>query len=170
MLLGVVVIVGFLILGRVAYEVYRWYAYADERTQIEQMTIELDSVGLKVVTTHLAIDSIGAVIDRTDRGLDTRRSDLEARGRRALNGGMEPGVYESFRADAGALETAIGDRNNLVEVMNRIVAEHRTAVARFNELADSILMLATEMGYPDYPLPTAAEIAIEHGIVPPASR
>lgn len=170
MVLGVAVIVGFLILGRAGYEVYRWYAYADERRQIEQMTSELDSVGLKVVTTHVAIDSIGALIDQTDLRLDTRRSDLEARGRRALNGRMDPEVYESFRADAGALEAAIGDRNGLLEEMNRIVAEHRTAVARFNELADSILALATEMGYPDYPLPTAAEIAIEHGIVPPASR
>jgi hypothetical protein len=170
MVLGVAVIVALLILGRAGYEVYRWYAYAGERTRIEQMTRELDEVGLKVVTTHVAIDSISALIDATDDRLDARRGDLEARARRALNGRTEPGVYESFRADADALEIAIDDRNSLVEELNEIAAQHRTAVARFNELADSILTLAAGMGYPDYPLRTAAEIAIEHGITPPASR
>jgi hypothetical protein len=169
-LIGVAVIMAALLAAKLGHQVYSWYAHEGERTQIEQLSGELEEVGVEVVTTQLAADSLRWVIERMDGGLEATRRKVESYGRRAVDGALPGRVYDAYRAELDDYNRGVGERNSRFEEWRAIVERNHAAVDRFNRLADSIRGLAIAMGEPYFSIPTPAEIALERGLEPPVRR
>lgn len=169
-LIGVAVIVAALLAAKLGRQVYSWYAHEGERMQIERLSGELEEVGMEVVTTQLAADSLHSVIERMDGGLAVTRRRVESYGRRAVDGALPGRVYDEYRGDLADYNRGVGERNSRFEEWRAVVERNHAAVDRFNHLADSIRGLAIAMGEPYFSIPTPAEIALERGVEPPVHR
>jgi hypothetical protein len=165
-LLGIAVILALLVFARVAHQTYRWYAHDEERARIEALSALLEDVGLRVVTTQLAGDSLRALVEQMDRGLAGTRAAIAAYERHAVGGALPAHLYGAYRGDLDAHNRRVVERNARFEQWREAVGRNHAAVTRFNSLADSIRVAAAAMGEPYYSIPTPAEIALEHGLVP----
>ena len=165
-LLGVAVVLGVLVAARVAHQTYQWYAHDEERARIQGLTEELEHVGLDVVRTQLAIDSLRAVVEEMDHQLEGTRAAVAAYQRHAVGGALPAHLYEAYRGDLEIHNRRVVERNARFDQWREAASRNHAAVRRFNALAESIRATAAEMGEPYYSIPTPAEIALEHGLTP----
>lgn len=154
----------------VGRQVHSWYAHQDERTQIARLSAELEEAGVEIVTTQLAADSLRAVIERMDGGLEATRRRVESYGRQAVDGALPGRVYEGYRGELDAYNRRVGERNSRFEAWREVIERNHRAVDRFNLMADSIRGLAAAIGEPYFSIPTPAEIALERGVDVPVRR
>lgn len=165
-LLGVAVILALLVFARVAHQAYRWYAHDEERARIEALTSQLKEVGLAVVTTQLASDSLRSLVEEMDRRLESTRAAIAAYERHSIGGALPAHLYGAYQGDLETHNRRVVERNEWFEQWRETVGRNHTAVSRYNALADSIRTTAAAMGEPYYSIPTPAEIALERGLAP----
>ena len=154
--------------------VYRWYAYAGERTTLEAMHERASDAGAAVVVTELRADSLHGQVTRLDRELETGRRTLAAYGKHADAGSLAPHLYDAYTADIDAYNRQVRERNTTYQAYRAVVSQNHAAVARYNAVTDSMRRIAEEIRDPYYPVPLPAEAASARGIRPrtsaPASR
>lgn len=163
---GLLVVLLGLILLRVGQEGYRWWAYADERDQLRELTARLEEVGFEVVWTQLAADTLRQRIEEADSMLRSARVRVDGYERRAERGTLPTHLYEGYRSELDAYNREARGRNAGVRRWEEVVVRNHAAVTRYNALADSIRTVAAAIGEPYYPVPTPLEVAARRGLVP----
>lgn len=163
--IGVAVILAALLTVKLGSRVYSWYAHDEERTEIARLSTELEEVGMAIVWSQVAADSLHAEIEVLDADLETMRSRVESYGRRSVDGVLPGPIYDGYRRELDAYNRRVGERNARYERWREVIDRNHVAVDRFNALAERIGDLAAAMGEPYYSIPTPAEIAVERGIV-----
>jgi hypothetical protein len=164
-LIGFTVLLVFLGLAKLGQQLYRWYAFQDERAEIERLEADLEEAALGVVRTQLRADHLRREVDRDDRELAVRREALDRLERQVVRGPPIPsGVEAGYRRDLRAYNTEVAARNQRFREWLAVVDQNHGYVARYNELADSIRGLAERMGEPYYPIASPAEIAHRSGL------
>jgi hypothetical protein len=155
-----------LIAFELAHDVYRWYAFSDERAQLRSLVPQVDSAGLAVVRTELQSDSVRARIEAMDRGLEASRDVFSEYDERAMGGGMTQELYQEYRARVATYNRHVAARNAWFAKWQRAVARNRDAVRRYNDLADSSRTIAGRMGELHYNVPSPVEAAVRNGLRP----
>lgn len=143
---------------RLSEQLYRWWAFAEERAAIAQLDEELRRVAVGVISTQLRADTLRKSIERVDSELAAGRGEVDLyegrAGREDLGDSLE-GVY---REVVGRYNQMIEERNELFSTWQEVVDENHRYVDRYNLLADSIRTLAASMGEPYYPIRSPAEM------------
>ncbi len=151
--------------AKLGQELYGWFAYADERAELQQLSRRLEDSGLEVIRTQLDADSLRIEIEGMDGDLAERKRSVGAFEGQVRGGALPADLYESYRAELGEYNRRVERRNALFGRWREIVFRNHAAVGRYNSLADSIRTLATRIGEPYFEIPSPAELALEHGIV-----
>lgn len=151
--------------AKLGQQVFRWFAYAEEREQLQALGLQVERAGLEVVHTGLRADSLRAMIERTDRELAAAKTAVSAYHRHAVGGALPAHLYGAYQEELNAYNRSVTQRNAHFEEWQRVVTQNHDAVNRYNELADRIRALATRMGEPYYSVPSPAELALRHGLV-----
>jgi hypothetical protein len=145
--------------AKLGQQLYRWYAYSEERREIGRLYAELEEAGMGVIRTQVRADTLRWAIARADEGLAASREEL-ARYEGQLERGRLSRVLEgAYRRGLGAHNQGIVERNELFSDWRTVADSNRAFVDRYNLLADSIRRVAARMGEPYYPVPSPAEIA-----------
>ncbi len=155
---------------RLTSDLYRWWAYQEERATITALRPELEEAALGVVRTQLMLDSLQARVAELDAELDREREVLETR-EAAISGGAVTGAMEArYRQSLEGYNRRARARNQLLSQWRVAVRANHEHVDRYNALADSLRALSARAGEPHYPVPTPAEIADRLELaVPPGS-
>lgn len=161
---------GAILLGKLAQEVYDWYAYGEERARLESLQPEFERMGMQVVVSQLKADSLRRVIQELDRDLAEKRLRIEAYDRYDHNGRLSPGLFERYRRELASYNALVEGRNANLDQWKAALARNGQVVDSFNILADRIRAIAISMGETYYPLPTPAEIASARGLSPPRDQ
>lgn len=156
--------------ARVAREVYLWYAHGPERDRLRELTVELEDVGLEVVRTELAADSLRIRIEATDAILAGERADLARYEVRAERGALPTSMFREYERALQRYNAMIAERNGRYERWRAIIGRNGDAVDRYNDLAGEIRGVATAIGEPYFPIPTPPEIARRRGLAHASSR
>lgn len=162
--------VGLLLLAKLGEQLYRWVAYQDERAELRQLAAELDTVGLAVMKTQLSAESLRVTVQGIDEELDRERRVLAGMEERASRGRLSRAEYSRYRTRLRGYNRDVARRNAGFEEWKAVVDRNHAAVHRYNLLADSMRAVARRMGEPYYAVPTPAEVAVRHGLSPPAAR
>jgi hypothetical protein len=165
---SVLVVVALVAALKVAHELYRWVAYADERAQLRELTPAIDSAGVRVVRTQLQTDSLKSAIEALDRGLDSVRRAVAAYEGKSVDGKVPERLYPAYRRRLDAYNEAVRRRNDKLGEWRAVVESNHAAADRYNLLADSMRSVAARMGNPYYEVPSPVELAVAHGIRPRA--
>ena len=148
-------------LGR---QLYRWAAFADERTMLGGLGAELESVALEVMRTQLLADSLRTAIHSLDADLRERRRILARLERRSEIGALSPMLYEEYRRGLEDYNETVSGRNARYERWVEVVNRNHDAVRGYNLLADSMRVVGRRMGEPYLSIPSPAEVAVRHGL------
>jgi hypothetical protein len=165
--LAVVVLVAVL---KVAHELFRWVAYADERARLHELTPAIDSAGVAVVRTQMKTDSLQAAIEALDRGLDEVRHSVAEYEQKSVDGKIPERLYPAYRSRLDAYNQAVRHRNQKLEEWRAVVDSNHAAADRYNLLADSMRAVAARMNDPYFQVPSPVELAVQHGIRPRAAQ
>ncbi|MEX2571004.1 MAG: hypothetical protein WD737_06840 [Gemmatimonadota bacterium] len=153
--------------AKVGQQLWRWYAFADERVAVATLEAQLDSAGLGVISTHLRADSLRIAIEGLDDELARSRQQLDRYERQAGSGGMLQSLQGRHRDDLAAFNQRVRERNAHFSGWRTVVDSNHVYVDRYNLLVDSIQALTARMGEPYYSIPSPAEIANRHGLEAP---
>jgi hypothetical protein len=164
---ALLLLLGVVATAKLGQSLYRWYAYAGERAQLQVIRAELESVGVEVVRTQLAADSLRARIERMDRELSAAKRAVRGYDLHARDGALPARLYARYRRELDAYNRRVVERNASLDAWSRVVERNHAAVTRFNRLADSIRSIAVGIGEPYFAIPTPAEAALRRGIAPP---
>lgn len=150
-----------------ARESFRWFAYGDERAQVQQLRGEVVDAGVRIVRTRSRADTLQREIEAEDRGLTERLKAVRRYDRFARGGALPAHLYTAYRRDLRDYNVLVAHRNARVREWKELMRSNREAVERYNLLADSIRAIATRIGDPFYPVPLPAEAATERGLANP---
>jgi hypothetical protein len=167
---SVLAVLALVVLFKVAHELYRWVAFSDERGRLRELSTSIDGVGVRVVRTQLRADSLQAVVEALDRGLDGARKALAEYEGRSVDGAIPERIYRAYRERLDAYNLVVRDRNARLTEWRTVVDSNHVASDRYNALADSMRAVAARMGEPYYPIPSPMELAVRHGVDPRAGR
>lgn len=156
---------GALILGKVAQQVYRWYAFREERAQLGALRVELVDAGADLFRVQARLDTLHREIAREDSVLRVEEKRVTRYDRYAKDGELTEGLYGVYRRDLDRYNEHVRDRNTRFEAWRRAIGAESVAVARYNLLSDSVSRIAARMGDPYYPIPRPVEAAAERGLV-----
>lgn len=162
---SLLVLVGVLIAFKLSQQLYGWFAYADERVQLQELSVRLEDAGLSVMRTQLGADSLRAEIERMDRRLGEERRAVSAYDRHVRDGALPAHLYDAYRTELERYNRRVEERNALFNRWKEIVGGNHAAVGRYNALADSIRTLATRIGEPYFQIPSPVELAVKRGLV-----
>jgi hypothetical protein len=151
---------------KVAQQVYRYVAFAEERSAIASLQVEVEEAGLGVIDTQLLADSLRRKIARLDDGLRDGRRELERLERQLLVGLVNRSNEVTYRQRLEEYNLAVAERNELFRKWRVAVDDNHAFVDRYNLLVDSIRTVATRMGEPYYPIPTPAELVVRREAAP----
>src|SRR5690606_23127925 len=137
---------------RLTSDLYRWWAYQEERATITALRPELEDAALGVVRTQLMLDSLQARVadleaelDRegeVDAGLDRGRARVQTR-EAALCGGAVTGAMEArYRQSLEGYNRRARARNQLLWRRRVAGRANHAHVDRYNALADSLRALS----------------------------
>lgn len=155
---------------KVGQELYRWIAFADERSRLRALAGTLDSAGVGAVRARVRADSLRRDIEAMDRQLDGVRAALAPYERRAVDGAIPEALYPAYRARLDDYNRAVRRRNVRLAAWREAVEASRAALGRYEVVADSMRALAEAMGDPYYQVPSPVEVATRHGLAPPGAR
>ena len=142
---------------------YGWVAYADERSDLRRLTIQLDSSALQVVGTSVEAARLRSVIEEADAWLSNQRAELDRVERRAAGGGVPPALYDGYLRTLERYNGRVNERNERYERWREVVAANHRAVDRYNAVADSMRAVGARMREPYIDVPSPAEVAARHG-------
>lgn len=146
-------------------QLFRYFAYADERAELAVLREQLVDAGAEVVRTRIRADSMREGIEQTDRTLEAGRRSVGRYGRHARDGALPGHLYGAYRNDLHRYNTQVSERNERLHTYNALVDRNQAATDRYNRLADSLHALAARIGDPYYPIPKPIEAAAERGLV-----
>jgi hypothetical protein len=149
-----------------AHDVYRWYAFGGERTQLRVLAPMIDAAGLQVVKTQLESDGLRTRIEAMDRALEASRGEFSAYDERAAGGHLTQALYQEYRARVASYNRRVAARNSWFVKWQRAVGHNRDAVRRYNQLADESRSIAAAMGELHYNVPSPVEAAVRNGLRP----
>lgn len=152
---------------KLSEQVYRWLAYGEERAAVKEMREQLVTAGSDIVVLRAASDSMRAVMQAHDAGLEREHRSLQRYNLLARDGTLPPDLYARYRRDLARYNLHVTERNSRLRDWQEVQARYNAAADRYNLLADSIRQLAARMGEPYYAVPTPAEAAIERGVLQP---
>jgi hypothetical protein len=147
-----------------AHDVYRWYAFGGERTQLRVLNGMIDDAGVAVVKTQLREDSLRVRIESMDEALESSRGAFTSYDERARNGALSPGAYQDYRARIASYNDRVAVRNAWFARWQRAVRSNRDAVKQYNRLAEEIRTIAARMGEQHYNVPSPVEAAVKSGL------
>jgi hypothetical protein len=159
--LALLLLVGVAKLGQ---ELYRWYAFPEERAVLARLEHALEYEALGVILTQLRVDTLRAEIRARDEALGISRDDLDRFERDAAAGPISEGFARAYRVDLRAHNRRVAERNELLNELLGSVQVNQEHVSRFNVLADSVRLIAARLGEPYYSVPTPAELADRRGL------
>jgi hypothetical protein len=158
---------GALLGAKLAHELYRWVAYAEERALLLELREQVVDAGAELIRATLSADSLHAIIQADDRALRSGERGVERYERFARDGALPGHLYDAYRADVSAYRQQVAQRNRRAEEWNALTARRRGAAERYDLLADSVRSIAARIGDPFFPVPLPAEAALEQGVEPP---
>ena len=147
-----------------AHDVYRWYAFSEERAQLRVLNEMVDAAGVAVVKTQLREDSLLDRIEAMDQALESSRDAFTAYDERARDGSLTAGGYQQYRARIARYNDQIAVRNAWIVRYQRAVSGNRDAVKQYNRLAEEIRSIAARMGEQHYNIPSPVEAAVKNGM------
>lgn len=150
---------------KLGQQLFRYYAYQDERAALTAMRGRLVDAGVEVVTSRARADSLRAEIESTDRKLREGRRTVNRYGRHAKDGALPGEVYGAYREDLLRYNEKVSERNKRLREYQEVVDRNHTATGRYNALSDSMAGLAARMGDAYYPIPKPVEAAAERGLI-----
>ncbi len=150
---------------KLGQQIFRYYAYQEERMTLTAMRERLVDAGVEVVTTRVRADSLRAEIERTDRKLRDNRRAVNRYGRFAQGGALPNEVYGAYRQDLVRYNEMVTKRNQRLREYQQVVDRNHNATERYNFLSDSMTGLAARIGDPYYPIPKPVEAAAERGLI-----
>lgn len=150
--------------GKLGVQLFRWYAYAEERARLGAVTHRLEDSGFEVVRTQLTADSLREQIERADSQLYAARRGVSIYDKYAVGGSLPTHLYDTYRAELDEYNRHVGDRNRWFEEWKEVVARNHRAVESYNARVDTMRALAAEIGEPYISIPTPAEIASRRGL------
>lgn len=150
---------------KLGQQIFRYYAYQEERVTLTAMRERLIDAGVEVVTTRARADSLRVEIESTDRKLRESRRTVNRYGRYATGGALPGEVYGAYREDLLRYNDKVTERNKRLREYQQVVDRNHTATERYNFLADSMAGLAARIGDPYYPVPKPVEAAAERGLI-----
>lgn len=155
-LVAVLLLIGAFKLGQ---QVYRWHAYAGERSEIARLEGELEEAAIGVIRTQLRADTLRREIEDADHDLGASRGELERAERRFVTQPVSRSAESAYRRNLADHNQRVARRNELFRDWRDTVDRNHLFVDRYNLLVDSIRGLAERMGEPYYPIRSPAEIA-----------
>src|SRR5690606_27909837 len=78
---------------KLGQQVYRWFAYAEERAQLQALSARLEGAGLEVMRTQRGADSLRARIEALDEDLAERKREVGAYDRHVRGGAPPSDLY-----------------------------------------------------------------------------
>ena len=147
-----------------AHDVYRWYAFAEERAQLRVLNGMVDAAGVAVVKTQLREDSLRDHIEGMDEALESSRVGFRVYDERARDGSLRDAAYQQYRARIARYNDQVAVRNAWFARWQRAVSSNRDAVKQYNQLAEEIRTIAAEMGEQHYNIPSPVEAAVKNGM------
>src|SRR5680860_548451 len=135
-------LLGAILVGKIAQEVYDWYAFSEERERLESLEPEHERVGLEVVLSQLRVDSLRGFIEATDRELAVKRSAIEAYDRYQRDGELSPGLFGRYRRDLAEYNARVEARNDRLDDWRSAMQWNEQVVDSFNALSDRIRGIA----------------------------
>lgn len=144
---------------RIGQDVYRWYAFEPERMELMRLEENLEAVAMSVIATQIEADSLLGRLEAVDQDLEEARGTLmgETASRRIAGGRLS------------AYNQQVADRNRLLRRWRTVLLDNHSNTDRYNQLADSIRLVAERMGEAFYPIRSPAEIAYSRQLVPAAA-
>lgn len=155
-----------LIALELSHDVYRLFAYAEERTQLRALSGVVDGAGVEVIRTQLRADSVRARLAAMDAELDEARKVFALLDDRAANGRYSRAAALEYRARVAEYNEKVAVRNYWIEQWEGVLADNREAVRRYNDLADEMRSIAATMGELHYNVPSPVEAAVRNGLRP----
>lgn len=147
-----------------AHDVYRLFAFAEERAQLRVLNEMVDAAGVAVVKTQLREDSLRTRIEALDEALESARDGFAEYDERARDGSLSYGAYEQYRARIARYNDRLAVRNAWVARWQRAFNSNRDAEKRYHSLAEQIRTIAAEMGEQHYNIPSPVEAAVKSGM------
>jgi hypothetical protein len=147
-----------------AHDVYRWYAFGEERAELRVLNGMVDAAGVAVVKTQLREDSLRDRIEAMDQALERSRVGFREYDERARDGSLRAGAYQLYRARIARYNDQVAVRNAWFARWQRAVSSNRDAVEQYNQLAEEIRAIAAEMGEQHYNIPSPVEAAVKNGM------
>lgn len=170
-LAGLLLLLGIVVATKLGQQLYGWFAYGEERAELQELSVRMEGAGLEVIRTQLGADTLRAEIERLDDDLEARKEAVGAYESHVRDGALPAHLYDAYRAELGEYNRRVESRNALFSRWKEIVFRNHAAVGRYNTLADSIRGLATRIGEPYYQIPSPVELAVEKGLLgDPATR
>jgi hypothetical protein len=163
---SVLAVLALVVAFKVAHELYRWVAFADERARLRGLSAAIDTVGVQVIRTQMRADSLQGVVESMDRGLDVVRRAVAEYERKSIDGAIPERIYPAYRSRLDAYNLAVRQRNAKLADWHAVVDSNHAVSDRYGEIADSMRAVAMRMGEPYYPVPSPVEVAVRHGIRP----
>ncbi len=151
--------------AKVVEQVYRYFAFRDERAMVVVLRNGLLDSGAEVMRTKVLSDSLRAMIETEDAALAEELRVLQRYTREARFGGLPPATYEAYRRDFFRYQEHIAVRNERARGLDSIIARNHSAVDRYNALTAQLQGIAARMGDPYYTAPTPLEAAAERGVL-----
>ena len=153
---------------KVSEQVYRVFAFADEREQVVVLREKLLDAGAGVEVARAEARRMRARLEEEDAKLEEEREHLERYERLAQDGRYLPAdVYAAYKAELETYNRHVVERNALNRRLGDIQDRSMLAAESYDALADSIRDLAARMGEPYYSVPTPVEAAIQRGTIKP---
>ncbi|MDR0786597.1 MAG: hypothetical protein LBG44_01900 [Gemmatimonadota bacterium] len=145
-----------------AREVWRYYAYANERNAIIRLKGEIEIAGMGAIATQSRADTLRREIEAIDDRLRENRQRLDLMERNIDDLFSAREMEAAYRTGLDFYNTEVGRRNALFESWRATVEFNHEHVGRYNLLADSIRALAAVMGEDHYPVASPSEIAARY--------
>ena len=145
---------------KLAHQLYRFYAFAEERVELVSLDRRIEVEGLGVIGSQLRADSLRREIDTADAWLNEAQANIDVLERRYRVGTMGEEGARTYRGALTDYNEQVARRNRLFQEWRRTVDNNHAHVDRYNLLVDSIRRLADAIGEPYYPILTPAEIMV----------
>ena len=153
-----------LVVMELTHDVYRLFAFAEERTQLRVLNDVVGDAGVEVIRTQLRADSVRNQLEAMDAELEEARRVFEALDARASRGRLTAAHAAEYRARVADYNRRVAVKNFWLGEWERVLADNRQAVRRYNDLADEIRGIAATMGEQHYNIPTPVEAAVRSGL------
>ena len=155
-----------LVVMELTHGVYRLFAFEEQRTQLRVLNDMVGDAGVEVIRTQLRADSVRTQLETMDAELEDARELFTALDARATRGRLTAAHAAEYRARVMQYNRRVAVHSFWMGEWERVLADNRQAVRRYNDLADEIRTIAATMGEQHYNIPSPVEAAVKSGLRP----